>query len=312
MKFFQALVAALVGGFVLTLAAGAHAQSDSKPGYATIVRIQGEARYSPDGDMSHAHPLTVGQTLGPGSVIQTAADSMVDVVLGEKITDHLDPAPDQVAQAYDAGVRDMVSYSAVAEQNVIRMEADTVLAIDKLFISNTGADTVNDTELDLRQGTIFGNVKKLSAASQYVIKTPNGIAGVRGTTFMMGANGDITVISGSMVASHVGPNGQITTVVLGPGDQYDPRTGQVTHLTPQQLRLAERTAVFIITLERGIISFARDRTIIFISPTHGHGGGGGQELISAGEGVTTVEANRSSGSGSVMPPGLLPPTPVSP
>ena len=272
MKFFQAFVAALVGGIVLTLAAGAHAQSTSKPGYATIVRIQGEGRYSAGDNVWH--PLTVGQTLGPGNVIQTATNSIVDIVLGDKITDHIVPVPDQVALPHDGGVRDMVSYNAVAEQNVIRMEPGTVLAIDRLFISNTGVDAVNDTELDLRQGTIFGNVKKLSAASQYVIKTPNGIAGVRGTTFMMSANGDITVISGSMVASHVGPNGQITTVVLGPGDQYDPRTGQVTHLTAQELRQAERTAIFIVTLERGIIAFARDRTIIFVSPTHGRGGGG--------------------------------------
>ena len=275
MKFFQAFVAALVGGFVLTLATGAHAQSTTKPGYATIVRIEGEARYSPDGDMSHAHPLTVGQTLGPGSVIQTAANSKVDIVLGDKITDHLVPVPDKVALAYDSGVRDMVSYRAVAEQNVIRMEGDTVLAIDKLSILNTGVDAVSDTELDLRQGTIFGNIKKLSAASQYVIKTPNCVAGIRGTTFMMSANGSITVISGSMVASHVGPNGQITTVVLGPGEQYDPATGQVTQLTPQELRQAEQTAVFIMTLEKGIISFANDQTIIYISPTHGNQGNQG-------------------------------------
>ena len=226
--------------------------------------------------MSHAHPLTVGQTLGPGSVIQTAVNSTVDIVLGEKITDHIVTVPDQVALSYDSNVRDMVSYNAVAAQNVIRMEADTVLAIDKLLIASTGVDAVSDTELDLRKGTIFGNVKKLSAMSKYEIKTPNGIAGVRGTTFMMSANGDITVISGSLVASHVGPNGQITTVVLGPGDQYDPRTGQVTQLTPQELRQAEQTAVFIVTLEKGIISFARDRTLIFISPTRGYSGGGGQ------------------------------------
>jgi len=84
---------------------------------------------------------------------------------------------------------------------VIRMQADTVLAIDKLLISNTGVDAVSDTELDLRQGTIFGNVKKLSAASQYLIKTPNGVAGVRGTTFVVGANGGVTVLVGSLVLS---------------------------------------------------------------------------------------------------------------
>jgi len=271
MKFVQAFLSALVGGFVLTLATGAYAQSDdTKPGYATIVRIEGEARYSAGDNVWH--PLLVGQTLGPGNVIQSAADSKVDMVLGEVITEHIVPVPDKVALATDGSVRDMVSYNAVAQQNVIRMESDTVLAIDKLLISNTGVDAVSDTELDLRQGTIFGNVKKLSAASQYLIKTPNGIAGIRGTTFIISANGDITVISGSMVASHVGPNGQVSTVVLGPGDQYDPSNGQVTHLTPQQLSKAEQTAVFIMTLEKGIISFASDRTIIYISPVHGDHG----------------------------------------
>jgi hypothetical protein len=268
MKFVQAFISALVGGFVLMLAAGAHAQSDTKPGYVTIVRIEGEARYSAGDNVWH--PLTVGQTLGSGNVVQTAPDSKVDMVLGEKITDHVVSAPDQVAPAPDADIRGMVSYKAMSEQNVIRLESDTVLAIDKLTIANTGVDAVSDTELDLRQGTIFGNVKKLSAASQYLIKTPNGIAGIRGTTFIISANGDITVISGSLVASHVGPNGQVTTVVLGPGDQYNPATGQVTKLTPQELSKAERTAIFIVTLEEGIISFCQDRTIIYISPTHGN------------------------------------------
>jgi len=268
MKFVQAFVSALVGVFVLTLAASAQAQSDTKQGYATVVRIEGHAQYSAGDNVWH--PLTIGQTLGPGNVIQTAVDSKVDLVLGEKIADHIVPVPDKVALPFDADIRDMVSYQAVAEQNVIRMESDTVLAIDKLLISNTGVDAVSDTELDLRQGTIFGNVKKLSAASQYLIKTPNGIAGVRGTTFIISANGDITIISGSMVASHVGPNGQVTTVVLGPGDQYNPSTGQVTHLTPQELKTAVRTAIFIVTLEKGIISFAHDRTVLYISPTHGN------------------------------------------
>lgn len=271
MKIFQASVSALVGGFVLALAAGAHAQSTTQQ-YATIVRIEGQAQYSPGDNVWH--PLVVGQTLSAGNVIQTAADSRVDFVFGDKIGGHIVPTPDKVAPAVDAKVRGLISYTATSEQNVIRMEGDTVLAIDKLSVANTGVDAASDTELDLRQGTIFGNVKKLSAASQYLIKTPNGIAGIRGTTFMMSAKGDITVISGSMVASHTGPTGT-STVVLGPGDQYDPRIGQVTHLTPQELRQAERTAVFIMTLHEGIISFANDQTIIYISPTQGNRGNHG-------------------------------------
>jgi hypothetical protein len=266
MKFFQTFVSALAGVVVLSLAVGAHAQSDTKQGFVTIVRIEGEARYSPGGDVWH--PLVVGQTLGAGNVIQTAANTKVDMILGGRVSDHIISSPDKVAPAVDANVRSMTSYRASAAQNAIRMESDTVLAIDKLLISNTGVDEVSDTELDLRQGTIFGNVKKLSAASQYLIKTPNGIAGVRGTTFMMSANGDITVISGSMVASHTDSNGT-STVTLGPGDQYNPQTGQTTHLTPQELSKAEKTAVYITTLVEGIISFANDRTIIYVSPTTG-------------------------------------------
>jgi hypothetical protein len=230
--------------------------------------MQGEARYA--GGDNVWHPLTVGQTLGPGNVIQSAPKAKVDIVLGDKIIGHIAPFPDKVAPAVDANVRDMISYKAIAEQNVIRMEGDTVLAIDKLSAANMGVDTKSDTELDLRQGTIFGSVKKLSAESNYLIKTPNGIAGVRGTTFMMSANGVVTVISGSMVASHVGPNGQVTTVVLGPGDQYDPGSGQTTHLTTPELQLAEQTAVFTVTIEEGIISFENDRTIVYVSPTHGN------------------------------------------
>jgi hypothetical protein len=260
-----------VGGFVLSLAVGAHAQSTTKQGYATIVRMEGEARYSAGDNVWH--PLTVGQTLGPGNVIQSAPNARVDIVLGDRIPQRIATTPDKVAPAVDAKVRDMISYQAKAEQNVIRMEGNTILAIDKLQIGNTGVDAVSDTELDLRQGTIFGSVKKLSAESKYLIKTPNSIAGVRGTTFTMSANGDLTVISGSMVVSHTGPNGQVTTVVLGPGEQYDPNTGQTTQLTPQELRQDEQTAIFTVTIVEGVISFANDRTIIYISPTAGNIGG---------------------------------------
>ena len=42
----SSFISALVGGFVLTLAAGAHAQSTTKQ-YATIVRIEGRRSIPP-------------------------------------------------------------------------------------------------------------------------------------------------------------------------------------------------------------------------------------------------------------------------
>ncbi len=67
---------------------------------------------------------------------------------------------------------------------------NTTLGIDKLTITDTGADTVSDTELNLKKGKIFASVKKLSGASQYLIKLPSGIAGVRGTKFSISADGN--------------------------------------------------------------------------------------------------------------------------
>lgn len=265
MKLFQAFVSALVGGFVLTLAAGAHAQSTAQ--YATVVRIQGEARYSAGDNVWH--PLVVGKVLPPGSVVQSAADSKVDLVIGDKVATRVVPFPDKVGYAADPNVRGLTSYKAEAMQNVVRLQSNTVLAIDKLSASDTGVETATDTELDLRQGTIFGSVKKLSAASKYEIKTPNGIAAIRGTTFVLSADGKISVSDGSCVISVV-INGQTITQTVLAGQQFDPATGQVTQLTPQEMNTAQQTAVETFTVLEGVISFANDTTTVYVSPTSGN------------------------------------------
>ena len=129
----QTLVFVAICGFVLTLAAGAVAQSSIQPGVVTAVRIVGEARYSlGDGKW---HPLVVGKILAAGAVIQTGHDATVDIILGEKILmPQAEPLPDRISLAADANVRGYVSYRPAAEQNAVRMTGDTVLAIDKLTV----------------------------------------------------------------------------------------------------------------------------------------------------------------------------------
>ena len=53
-----------------------------------------------------------------------------------------DPLPDRVSLASDSDVRGYVSYKPSAEQNAVRLTSDTMLAIDKLTVSDTGVDTV--------------------------------------------------------------------------------------------------------------------------------------------------------------------------
>src|ERR1017187_4039928 len=295
----QTSVFAEICGFVLTLAPCATAQSSSiQPGVVTAVRIVGEARYSlGDGKW---HPLVVGKILAVGAVIQTGHDATVDIILGKKIVmpqailmPEANPLPDRISLAADAKVRGYVSYRPAAEQNAVRMTGDTVLAIDKLTVNDTGVDTVNDTELDLRQGGIYCSVKKFSGASQYLIKIPNGIAGVRGTLFYIDVTGRCIVYKNSVVLSITGLDGKPITVVVGEGNQFDPGNlgnGQSGPLplgvSPLPLGVsplppglgAEMDRIFdalrtIYFPDYGNINFTFDWTQSHISPTQGHHGG---------------------------------------
>jgi hypothetical protein len=233
MKYIKALVSTVICAFVLTLTSTASAQ-DAKQGVVTVVRIQGEARYS-NGD-NVWHPLKLGATLTANDVVQSGANSTVDLVLADKAA-HVSfqsgagAGPGGSVNIAGLPIKPISGAGQSApEQNIIRLQADTVLAIDKFTFSQAGPDTVSDTELNLRQGKIFGNVKKVSAASQYIIKMPTGVAGVRGTSFFLGSDGSVTTIFGSVVVSFVGSNGQPVTGVVSAGESFDPQTGNVTNL----------------------------------------------------------------------------------
>jgi hypothetical protein len=271
MKFIPALICAVVCGLVLTLAGNVSAQ-DVKQGVAMVVRIKGEASYSlGDGQW---HPLVAGKVLTAGAVISTAPDAMVDVVLGKDVAmPQAEPVPDRISLAPDSEVRGMVDYKPSAEQNMIRLLGGTVLAIDKLTVSDTGVDTVSDTELNLQKGKVFASVKKLSASSTYFIKIPNGIAGVRGTLFGLGSDGWLSVLQNSVYLSIVGADGNTHVYTVDHGNQFNPNTGQITPLPSEVIDLLQQIATALDTLYLEVVSFSFDRTGCFVSPTSGHPGG---------------------------------------
>jgi hypothetical protein len=149
---------------------------------------------------------------------------------------------------------------------------ETTLGIDKLTVTDTGADTVSDTELDLQRGKIFASVKKLNGASQYLIKLPSGIAGVRGTKFSICADGTTAVFEsqgGGVVLSLVKPDGSTQTFVVVPGQSLDVTTGQLADI---QADLGSQLANFfkaIQTIYQEVVNYSYDNTQCYVSPTHG-------------------------------------------
>ncbi|MGO8765897.1 MAG: FecR domain-containing protein [Limisphaerales bacterium] len=270
MKLAKVLNFTAVCALVFSVCAGAYAQSDH-PGYATAVRITGEARYSHDG--TTWLPLVVGEVLSAGDVVETATDGSLDLVLGQIFKTHAGPNDDVVAPPADLTVRGMVAYQASIQQNVIHLESGTVLAIKTLTVGDTGVDAVSNTELDLRKGAIFGSVKKLSASSQYLIDMPNGIAGIRGTVFAISLTpppGIVTVTEGSMVISYTGPNGVVTfTVTQGQQLNLGSAAPPVT-LSPTAYAAALAEATQTITVMSPVANPTYDRTILYISPVTGY------------------------------------------
>ncbi|HUZ08030.1 MAG TPA: FecR domain-containing protein [Candidatus Paceibacterota bacterium] len=276
MKYFVS-----IGVAVLAFATIASAQSATQ-GIATVVRIQGTARYSTGDNVWHT--LTTGTTLGENDVVQTAANSTVDLVLGDKAV--------RVNSGAGAGslIGGTVNIAglpvtpisagglAAPEQNIVRLLPDTELAIDTFNYSQTGADSVTDTELNLKTGKIFANVKKISAASKFIVKTPTGVAGIRGTSVYFSADGSCTVVDGSAVISEV-INNQTVTVTLTAGQYFDAATGQVSNLNSDAEAIEDHQVASIISSVNGSATISQlatvnkavsvDVTSIHISPNSG-------------------------------------------
>ena len=223
----------LVGAIALTMAAMvSQAFADVVPQAVTVIRVKGMARYS--NDNQNWHPIRKGDVLNPGTIIQTGPKALVDIQLGEReaATAPISYNPNSTMYAPEQ-----------MRANVVRIFENSALAIDKLAVDKTGAgDEVSDTQLDLRAGQIMGNVKKLSASSKYEVKIPNGVAGIRGTVYMISSSGVVNVLTGSVVIAIVGSDGTVTTRVITAHESYDPATNTITRLTEEQVKELEKIA----------------------------------------------------------------------
>ena len=164
------LMTALVSG--LTLASHAFAQGQAAQ--AEVTKIKGNASYSTPAGA--ALPLKVGDKIPAGTIIKTGPGAYADLFFGNS-----------------AGY--------------VRVLENSTLNVDKFALTDTGADTAVDLQLNLPDGVAVGNVNKLSAASKYEVKLPTGIAGIRGTRWRVTSNGTIVLLDGSLIYVDVPPDG---------------------------------------------------------------------------------------------------------
>jgi hypothetical protein len=224
----------LAATFSLALISSAVAQ-DAKERTGKVVRIKGDARYSTGNKVWQ--PLKVGMVLKSGYIVQTAMNSFADIVINEEATAApVKISPTSTAPSGGAGGGGGGGGSApTPDQDVVRVLDDTYVIFDSLTATVAEADTVTETMLDLRKGSIFANVKKQAAASRFEVKTTQGVAGIRGTGVLIKANGDVACVSGSAITAFADASGNATTKVVNAGEQFSASTGQTGAIAPATL-----------------------------------------------------------------------------
>jgi hypothetical protein len=181
-------------GFAVAVAAfvgTAHVQAAAEMNEALVRGVRGTANYSTDRG-SNWRDLKVGTRLKQNSIIRTAPGAIVDLFLN-------DNGP------------------------VVRVTENTTLGIDRLTIDRAGTEKIIETQLDLRAGRILGNVKHLAAASKYEVKTPQGVAGIRGTRYDISADGKVKITEGESLMVYVIGGRTSTGRVVG-GQMISPPT----------------------------------------------------------------------------------------
>jgi hypothetical protein len=195
-KYFAACGLALA---VLFYAASS--QAAPTKGVATVSTVKGDAKYS---DASGKwQEIKAGIQLPEGATIRTGPGSYVYLAVNSKTS-------------------------------AVRVNENTVMKLEKMEQLNN-AEGDHDTVLDIQSGTAVGDIKKLSKASHFDVRTPHGLAGIRGTAWAI----TVTVSVGNTVLSKTTiycVNGQVSvqTVVNGVTITIPLIAGQSVVLTGNQ------------------------------------------------------------------------------
>ena len=182
-------------GYAVAIAAALLLSSivaQARPNKAVVRAVRGgSAEVTRDGKTWK--PAKVGDQLGEHSAVKTDPNATVDLFLG-------DNGP------------------------VVRVTKDTTMGIDRLDVESSGIEKVIETQLDLRNGKILGNVKKMAAASKYEVKTPVGVAGIRGTEYSISADGKVQVFTGTVVIVYIVDNVPQPPITITGGTEVSPPT----------------------------------------------------------------------------------------
>ena len=120
--------------------------------------------------------------------------------------------------------------------------------------------------MDLKAGRIVGVVKKLSGTSKYEVKTPSGVAGIRGTEYVISADGTVNVVKGQIVVVFVKSDGGVVTQVVNAGEMFNPATQKVEPIPSDRLAELQSMVAGLVSVPAGAEIMIEQPPIERISP----------------------------------------------
>ena len=145
------------------------------------------------------------------------------------------------------GPGSVVDFFLGSSAGTLRLAENSVLAIGTLTLTDTGVDMAVEVDLELPDGDIYFNVNKLSKASRYEVRMPNGVAGIRGTkgaySFRPGGGGrpPVVLLEGTVAFTHApAGGGNKTQTMNAPPPVYYSVTEGVKPAPPDLVAEVER------------------------------------------------------------------------
>lgn len=197
---------ASAGALLVVVGCQSNSQTASHASAVRVAEVKGNARCADAGQPWRK--LSTGDPLAPGSLIQTAAASSVDI-------------------AFEG---------AGGPSPRMLLQSDTVLFIEGLpgaFVAGVGADGKN-LRMELRLGSLTFASPMSDRGPACEIRFTNGLAEARQATFDLRSDGQLIVRRGTVAMKLVG--GQPPMIVAA-GNQYDPQTGKLTQLPTEPVNV---------------------------------------------------------------------------
>lgn len=140
-----------------------------------VEKVKGDVRVT-TADVPGSTPLESGTTLRQGCTIKTGDKSRVDLIFSNGAVLALESNTELIIDQFlQAGGYD-ISPPIGGGKGVIDQQVPTIGSIDK-------EPTYSFTKVYLRNGELYGRVKKLHKKSDYIVQTPLGRSKILGTTW---------------------------------------------------------------------------------------------------------------------------------